>query len=167
MIYPFLTAVLPTLTPRSVPELTLEQFDELAKEQLRPGDFARMTAGTMECHREMAKFREYLAYRTAQVRADRLGVEGNFPEPEEFQSEVDGVLGQLSAANPLEREGLVDAAEWRKLDDLETGHEMDAEHIAIYRMRLATLQKYAGRDESAAREHFEKALEKLSAAYLD
>ena len=167
MIYPFLTASLPTLTPRSVPELTLEHFDELAKDELRPRDFARMTGGTMACHREMAKFREYLAYRVAQVRADRLGVDADFPVPEEFPSEVDSVLGQLSAANPLEREGLADAAVWRKLDDLETGHEMDAEHIAIYRMRLETLQKYAGRDEPAARENFEKALEQLSAAYLD
>ena len=167
MIYPFLTASLPTLTPLSVPELTLEQFDELAKDELRPRDFARMTGGTMACHREMAKFREYLAYRVAQVRADRLGVDADFPVPEEFPSEVDSVLGQLSAANPLEREGLADAAVWRKLDDLETGHEMDAEHIAIYRMRLETLQKYAGRDEPAARENFEKALEQLSAAYLD
>ncbi len=167
MIYPFLTAALPTRPPRSVPELTLEQFDELAKDALRPRDFARMTGGTMACHREMAKFREYLAYRVAQVRADRLGVDADFPVPEEFPSEVDSVLGQLSAANPLEREGLADAAVWRKLDDLETGHEMDAEHIAIYRMRLETLQKYAGRDEPAARENFEKALEQLSAAYLD
>ena len=68
-------------------------------------------------------------------------------------------------ASALEREKIVDAICWRKLDDLEICHEMDLEHIAIYRLQLQMLHKYADRDADSGRDNFEDALEKLSSNF--
>lgn len=166
MIYPYLTAVLPTLTPGEAPELTPEQFDDLAAANLAARDLARLAAGELSGQRAMRRFRDYLAYRAAQIRANRLNLAADFPEPEEFFGEIDQTLARLAAALPTERETLADALLWRFLDDLETGHEMDLEHLGVYRMRLELLQKYSGRNGEAARKNFEQALETLSAEYL-
>ncbi|MCI5778476.1 MAG: hypothetical protein MR051_01430 [Lentisphaeria bacterium] len=166
MIYPYLTAVLPTLTPGHAPGMTPEEFDELARDNMSETAFARLSAGELPGQRAMRRFTDYLAFRSARIRAERLDLACAFPEPEEFAGEIDFALSSLAAAAPAERETLTDALLWRKLDDLETGHEMDLEHLGIYRMRLKMLQKYTGRDETRARENFERALEKLSADYL-
>lgn len=165
MNHPFLSAVLPELTPGKAPVLTLAEFDELAAENMGASAAAKL-AEDLPFHRELRRFQDYLTYKTAQVRAGRLGINSRFAEPGEFYGEVDHALSALVSAAPAERELLLDAVIWQKLDDLEVGHEMDTVHIAIYRMRLAMLQKYASRDEEKALENFENALEKLSADYL-
>jgi len=70
MIYPYLTAVLPTLTPGEAPELTPEQFDDLAAANLAARDLARLAAGELSAQRAMRRFRDYLAYRAAQFEQD-------------------------------------------------------------------------------------------------
>ena len=42
MIYPFLTAILPVLDPASPPELTVAEFDDLAREELPASRFEKM-----------------------------------------------------------------------------------------------------------------------------
>lgn len=166
MICPYLTAVLPGLVPGEAPELTPEEFDALAAEHLPASACAKLVSKATPIRRAMARFLDYLAYRVAQIRAGRLNVDADFPEPEEFYGEIDYELARLSAALPTEREALTDALLWRFLDDREIGHEMDLEHLTVYRMRLEILKKYAGRDAEAARKNFEQALESLSAEYL-
>ena len=166
MIYPFLTAILPELSPGTAPELTPAQFDELAGEHVPPRQLARIVSGALPLHERMRRFDACLAYRVARIRAERLNMDAKFDEPEELFAAVDWALGAMTSAAPTERETLFDAARWRELDDLETGHEMDLEHLAVYRMRLELLQKYAGRDAETARRNFEAAVDKLSAAYL-
>lgn len=165
MIYPFFSAILPELTPGKAPALTLAEFDELAVENMGKKAAALLT-DDLPFHRELDRFKDYLVYKTALIRAGRLELNCRFAEPDEFFGEVDYALSALAAAAPAEREVMFDAVIWQKLDDLETGHEMDIVHIAIYRMKLAMLQKYAARDEKKALENFENALEKLSADYL-
>ena len=166
MIYPFLTAILPELKPGTAPGLTPAQFDELAAEHVAPRKLKRIVTGALPLHRQMRRFDDCLAYRIARIRAERLNAEAKFEEPEELFAAVDWAMGAMSSAAPEEREALFDAARWRELDDLETGHEMDLEHLAVYRMRLELLQKYAGRDAETARRNFEAAVDKLSADYL-
>ena len=164
MIYPFLTASLPELHPGKAPAMTLEEFDALAAEHLDSAAVAKLD-GKLPFHRELARFGEYVAYRSAVIRANRLNRSGNFPVPEEFYGEVDFAANSLAVAAPADRELQLDALIWRKLDDLELGHEMDLTHLGIYRMRLQMLQKYARRDEKTALLNFENALEKLSADF--
>jgi hypothetical protein len=165
MIYPFFIAILPGLTPGKAPELTLEQFDELAVEQMGEKKAAQLADG-MPFHAELRRFENYLAYKTAMVRASRLNLNCRFEEPEEFYGEIDYALSALSNAAPAEREVMLDALIWCKLDDLEIDHELDQCALAIYRMKLAMLQKYASRDAEAGLRNFENALEVLSADYL-
>lgn len=165
MIYPFFVAILPELNPGKVPEITLEQFDELAVAQMGE-KIASQLDGKLPFHAEIARFEAYLAYKTAMVRASRLNLNCRFAEPEEFYGEIDFALSALSTAAPAEREVMLDALIWNKLDDLEVGHEMDKSRLGIYRMKVAMLQKYASRDEKQGLENFESALEKLSADYL-
>ncbi|MBE6399911.1 MAG: hypothetical protein E7041_07210 [Lentisphaerae bacterium] len=164
MIYPFLTATLPELAPGQAPEMTLEEFDALAAEHLSSSAAGKLD-GKLPFHREVAKFSEYVAYRSAIIRAAKLNRPGNFPIPAEFYGEVDFACAALATAAPADRELLLDALIWHKLDDLELGHDMDLTHLAIYRMRLGLLQKYARRDEKTALQNFEAALEKLSADF--
>lgn len=173
MIYPFLCAVLPAVDPAQPPAMTVPEFDELVKEELSAGLFARMISWgdpaaevKVPLYSAMRQFQDYLHYRIAQLRAEKLKINPLFEEPAEFFGEVDYALNiAVSAPSPLERERIVDAACWRKMDDLETGHDMDFEYLCIYRLRLGLLQKYTGRDEENGRKNFEAALEKLAAAF--
>lgn len=167
MIYPFICATLPYLTPAQIPEMSLAEFDGLMKEELSERLFERMLywdngKSGVKIYDDLRRFQEYLRFRIAQIRAEKLDRQAKFTEPDEFFGEVDHALTPALSATPLEREKIVDAACWRKLDDLETGHDLDFEYLCIYRLRLQMLQKYADRSESAGRENFEAALEKLS-----
>jgi hypothetical protein len=172
MIYPFLTAILPVLDPASPPELTVAEFDDLAREELPASRFEKMISWDEQMdsypvpvYNEMRKFQDYLRYRIALLRAEKLKSTQQFDEPDEFCGEVDFALAGMIAADTLEKERTVDAVCWRKLDDLEVCHEMDFEHLCIYRIRLGMLQKYTARDKETGRKNFEAALEKLAAAF--
>lgn len=164
MIYPFLTAILPALTPGKAPEMSLEEFDALAAEHMSSAALAKL-AGDLPFHKEIARFKKYVAYRSALIRAGKLNRPGDFPAPEEFYGEVNFAASALATAAPAERELLLDALIWNKLDDLEVCHDLDITHLGIYRMRLELLQKYARRNEKTALQNFEAALEKLSADF--
>ena len=170
MIYPFICAILPEINPSREPAMTLDEFDGLMQEELSAKRFEQLRFWDngkrgVKVYDDMHSFLEYLNFRIARIRAEKLNFPANFPEPDEFYSEVDYALASAVSAEPLERERMVDAACWRKLDDLETGHEMDFEYLCIYRIRLGLLQKYSGRNEESGRKNFEAALEKLAAVF--
>ena len=167
MIYPFICATLPALTPEQIPEMSVKEFDEVMEKELSAGLYKRMLywdsgKSGVKIYDDLRRFQEYLRFRIAQMRAEKLNRQATFTEPDEFYGEVDFALAPTASATPIEREKIVDAACWRKLDDLEIGHDLDFEYLCIYRLRLQMLQKYAVRNESAGRENFEAALEKLS-----
>ncbi|MBE6356711.1 MAG: hypothetical protein E7058_06320 [Lentisphaerae bacterium] len=170
MMYPYLSAILPELDPEKVPELTVDEFDLLAQDALGEKLSARLLSGDdpetkVAVYRELQHFKAYLDYRIAVIRAEKLRINATFPEPDEFFGEVDYALAQAVSATPSDREHLLDAILWRKLDDLEICHEMDFEHLCVYRCKLSLLQKYINRSESAGRNNFEAALEKLAAGF--
>ena len=172
MMYPFLSAALPVLVPASVPEMTLAEFDSLMSGHLSGRLYARMVAWDdpqarvkVPLYAEMQRFIDCMEYRIAMLRAEKLKVNAAFEEPGEFFGEVDHALSHAASCGALEREKLLDALLWRKLDELEVGHELDFYHLCIYRIRLSLLQKYARRDEAAGRDNFESALEQLAAGF--
>lgn len=172
MIYPFLCAILPALDPALPPAITVAEFDAMVREELPQKLCKRMLewdrpeiVPALPVYNEMRRFQQYLNYRIALLRAEKLQVNPAFEEPPEFYGEIDYALNIAVSASPVEREKLVDAACWRKLDDLEVGHDMDFEFLCIYRIRLSLLQKYSDRDRENGRENFEAALEKLAATF--
>jgi hypothetical protein len=111
---------------------------------------------------EMRRFMACMNYRTAVIRAEKLKRNADFEVPENLYGEIDHALASAVKASPADREKLLDAALWYKLDDLEISHEMDFEHLCIYRIRLAILQKYAVRGNENAVANFEAALDELA-----
>ena len=167
MIYSFFSAVLPVLVPGSVPELSVAEFDAMAGEELSDRKFAQLLSADdpetpVAVYAAMRQFRDCLNYRIALIRAEKLKLNEHFEVPGELYGEIDFALSSAVSATPSDREKLIDAALWCKLDDLETGHEMDFEYLCIYRMRLQILEKYCGRSVEAGRGNFEAALEKLA-----
>ena len=172
MQYPFLTAILPALSPSSPPPMTPSELDEMLKENLSENSFRKIvswdddnTADALPIYKEMHRFLACLNYRIAVIRAEKLNTNDRFEMPDELYGEIDFALSAAVNASALEREKIVDAICWRKLDDLEICHEMDLEHIAIYRLQLQMLHKYADRDADSGRNNFEDALEKLSSNF--
>ena len=172
MQYPFLTAILPALDPAKTPEMSVAELDEMLKENLPAKESAKILSwddpekkDAFPLYTEMRRFTDCLNYRIALIRAEKLKSNDRFEMPDELYAEIDFALSSTANASALEREKIVDAACWRKLDDLEICHEMDLEHLAIYRLRLKMLEKYSGRDENTGRNNFEAALEKLAGKF--
>ena len=169
MMYPFLSAILPALNPAQVPDITVAEFDALAEEHLPAKLTVKMRSwddpskpAQLPVYTEVRRFMACMNYRIAVIRAEKLKLNADFEVPENLYGEIDYALASAVKASPADREKLLDAALWYKLDDLEIGHEMDFEHLCIYRIRLAVLQKYAVRGSGNAVANFEAALDKLA-----
>ena len=113
----------------------------------------------------MVRFEQYLRTRIAQRRAgrddDRAAA---LPDPAEYFGMVDFGLAQAAAADPFEREKLIDRIRWSHLDDLECGHDFDFAGLCVYRCKLAILEKYRERKAEQGRENFNRAVERISSA---
>lgn len=171
MFYGFLFATLPTLRCGAAAEISLAEFDELAGETLSEKRFKQLIswdspdAVTVEVYRAMREFDAFLKLRIAEERQEKLGVFSGLPQPEELFSDVDFALPVAAASgDPLERERLVDLIRWRKIDDLETGHELDFTALCCYRMRLSSLEKYRRRLSGEGSAVFEQTVDALSQA---
>ena len=170
MFYGPLCAALPTLECGILPGITLAEFDELASKELSGKKFKELiswddaeTSPRSAVYRKMREFDDFLKLRIAESRREKLGVYDPLPEPDELDSDVDYAFPNAAAANdPLERERLVDLIRWRKIDDLEVGHEMDFAALCCYRLRLASLEKFHTRSVDAGNMLFEESVEKIS-----
>ena len=171
-MYYYFSASLPELKPGVPPPLALTEFDAEARMHLsachyaqlvsEPDDDAESPAPLPRVYREMRKFEEYLRTRIARRRAEKLDLSADFPEPEEYFSEVDSALPSLAALDPAERERGLDMLRWKKLDELAQNHDFDFDHVCAYRARLRIAEKYRGRDAAAGRERFDAAVRKIA-----
>lgn len=171
MFYGFFCATLPELVCGVPPELSLEEFDTLAKDELSPKRFAMLCSmdgsddeqELPEIYRKMRKFDRFLQLRIAEKRAEKLGRVTELPLPEEYHTDVDFALpGAASADDPRERERLVDKIRWMKIDDLESCHNQDFTTLCAYRMRLQMLEKYRKRSSSDGNTVFEETVSRLA-----
>ena len=72
-------------------------------------------------------------------------------------------LGAAAAApDPLEREKLIDRIRWRKLEELEAGHEFDFDALCVYRLKLEILGRYRRRSAETGRTNFNAAAGRVS-----
>ena len=170
MFYGPLCAALPALECGVLPGITLADFDELASKELSGKKFQELISWDdaeniprVAVYRKMREFDGFLKLRIAENRREKLGVFDPLPEPDELDSDVDYALPNAAAAgDPLERERLVDLIRWRKIDDLEVGHEMDFAALCCYRLRLALLEKFHTRSADAGNTLFEESVDKIS-----
>jgi len=157
--YFYLGASLPSLKRDEIPSLSVDAFLELCAqwvdparlETLRKLELAPAAEGALP--ESCPSAREYLSWerairsRIAKQRAAKLG-------RQELPSEDAGAyftdaerlaIEAFSAANPLERERSLDAARWRKLEDLELGHIFDFDTLCLYKLKLMLRLKWGSR----------------------
>lgn len=172
MFYGFFYATLPTLNCGVPAEISLEEFDRMVRSEMSEKNFSRLCSWDdrentpkVEIYRKMRDFDRFLKLRIAEKRQEKLGTSFVLPPVDEFHSEVDFALpGAAASDDPLERERMIDLIRWRKIDDLEAGHELDFIALCCYRMRLASLEKYRKRSSGEGNSIFETAVDKLSGA---
>lgn len=170
MFYGAFCAALPTLECGVVPGITLGEFDELAAGVLSDRKFQKLISWDdaealpkVAVYRKMREFDDFLKLRIAENRREKLGLFDPLPEPDELDSDVDYALPNAAASNdPLERERLVDIIRWRKIDDLEVGHEMDFSALCCYRLRLSLLEKFHVRAADAGNIVFKEAVDQIA-----
>jgi hypothetical protein len=175
--YYYLGASLPMLKRDETPVLSLEAFlglcvdwvepermDFLTKLELRPVEGLPVKAGS--------SIGKYLAWeqlvreRLAKVRAAKLNRQDFVPsETDADFIEAEHVAQEsASAPNPLERERLLDAARWRKLEDLELGHLFDFDSLCIYKLKLLLRRKWQERQLARGSANLDKAVLAVQAA---
>ena len=170
MFYGAFCAALPTLACGVIPGITLAEFDELVSRELSGKKFKKLTSWddpeaplAVGIYRKMREFDDFLNLRIAENRREKLGLYDPLPEPDELDSDVDFALpGAAAAADPVEREHLVDLIRWRKIDDLEVGHEFDFAALCCYRLRLVSLEKFRLRTLDPGNVVFEEAVDDLA-----
>ncbi|MDD3886580.1 MAG: DUF2764 family protein [Victivallaceae bacterium] len=174
-MYYFLCASLPTPVFGVESRLTRAAFDRCCEAAMEPEDFAKLTSGRLAAPRspdcasgqygiygEYAKFEQYLRTRIAERRLN--GGDEKLPTPIEFYGEIDRGLAQLAQEPPAERERMIDLLRWKRLDELEAGHEFDLDKLCVLRLKFELLDKYRNRDAAAGRENFNAAVDRISGA---
>ena len=66
------------------------------------------------------------------------------------------VEGASKATDPLTAEKILDAARWRHLEELVTGHYFDLEVLIVYALKLKILDRYVVIASSAGKEIYEE-----------
>lgn len=176
-MYYFLCASLPGLGFGRDPGMDVAEFDALCAGEMTPAALASLQLGTLRVSREpgsaaalpavyaaYTRFEQYLRTRIAERRAGRDEESAlRLPDPELYFGEVDAALGAAAAApDPLEREKLIDRIRWRKLEELEAGHEFDFDALCIYRLKLEILGRYRRRSAETGRTNFNAAAGRVS-----
>ena len=111
--------------------------------------------------------REYLVFETAlrhsamKIRAAKLGAAFAAPKPGHtfFDPEADRMVrAAFAAPNPVERERILDAARWNKLDELEVRNRtrFNFDTICAYSIRIQIAEKWAARSEGNSAEGLDR-----------
>ncbi len=72
-----------------------------------------------------------------------------------------------AAADPLEREKLLDAARWNKTEELTVNHIFDFDTLCAYYIRLQIAEKWNSRTQGDAEKNLDSAAQKLLDDSLD
>ena len=154
-----LIASLPFLRMREKPQLSHAAFlesaaafvggrdlEELAALSLVPADGRSFRKGSFA-----AKYTawEYALRQSIQrLRTAKFHLETASPVRREpaYESDADGAaVRAYAAADPLERERILDAARWDKAEELTVGHTFDFDVVEAYAVKLQIAEKWAKR----------------------
>ena len=175
MFYGFLSAILPDLVPGQAQEMSVAEFDDMAAEHMSVRDFADMTAYDPAAkmkrpafYRKLVLFDDYLNWKVACIRAEKLGISADYPPPDEWFSEVDYALPAAAASNdPAERENALDQLRWQFIDEQIIGHDLDFEYLCAYRLKLVMLEKHLRRNQADGKTVFEQAVDTLDSTGIE
>ncbi|MBR2374023.1 MAG: DUF2764 family protein [Lentisphaeria bacterium] len=175
-MYCFLIASLPELQLESPAPVSVEEFDNICREELSADRFKALTAFDWNIlpdfqesdkltafYNNCGKFELYLRNRIARRRADKAGVQLDLPDPPEYFADYDAVAGTLAAmSDPAEREIMVDRLRWNFVEEQLLCKEFDFDALCAYRLKLAVVNKYRNRKLEPGRINFDAALERVT-----
>ncbi len=160
----------PSITPEAFLELCSswvepERMDFLSRLDLRPVEGLSIPAGSAVA--EYLSWEAAVRERLAKARAAKLGrqdfvpaeADKNFVDAEHIAQEA------AVAANPLEKERLLDAARWRKLEDMELGHLFDFDILCLYKLKLLLRCKWHARQLARGSANLDKAVDGVQASH--
>ena len=173
----YFTASLPEVYFGSEPPISSADFDNEARNWLSetecrklarvslPDHYSDIPSDLPAVYRNFFRFEIALRAKIAKRRADRLGAVADIPEADDFFSEIDRAIAAASAADdPAEREDIIDTARWEYLEELDTTHFFDFDHLCLYRLKLQIAEKRRFRQAEAGKRNFKAALEAVLAA---
>ncbi len=179
--YFYLGASLPSLKRDEASPLSVEAFLELCSKWVDPARLELLSklgavpSAEGAIPKACASTHEFLAWeralrsRLARQRAGKLG-RTELPSEDSAASdayfvEFERLVQEVYAApNPLERERLLDAARWRKLEDLELGHIFDFDNLCIYKLRLMLREKWSARQVQKGSANLDRAVDSIQQA---
>ncbi len=170
MVLHALIASLPYLKQGDAPSMTMEELLASADAFLNKKDSAIFRELTFSA--DSAKFpakslaAKYLAWETAfrnsiaKLRAARLNVDSAAYLRAEGKTELDSerlAREAFASENPLERERLLDAARWSRIEELEFGNLFNFNVLCAYKLKLELLLKWNARNAERSQKNLDLA----------
>jgi len=154
-----LIASLPFLRMQEKPAVSYGDFLESAAAFVEGQDLEELTALTLIPAKEQPCFRDgsfaakYTAWENAlrqsilRLRTAKFHLENtaSAPRDAQFECDADSVAVRAYAADPLERERILDAARWDKAEELSSGHVFDLDVVEAFAVKLQIAEKWAKR----------------------
>lgn len=159
----------PSLSPKEFLELCAnwvdpERLDFLNKLQLRPVEGLKIPAGSAVA--EYLSWEAAVRERLAKARAAKLGRQDFVPaEADKNFVDAERIAQEVSvAANPYEKERVLDAARWSKLEEAELGRLFDFDTLCVYKLKLLLRWRWQERQLARGSANLDKAVDGVQAA---
>lgn len=172
----YLISSLPTLSLWEKPEIDLNSFLELCKDQLDINEYNAVkeieflpSEDLEKQHKNLSLKKWYnwetcLRNKVAKLRTNNTDKDctSYLHEEKDYFPEIERISQEaMGADNPLDKEKILDNGRWERLCELESGHIFDIDLVFIYKLKLFICEKWLTRQEDAGRENLDKALDEL------
>lgn len=150
--YYYLIASLPMLRPDDAGGMTLKKFMDLCEEHVSPSEMDILKNASLENVRGVSSDRNLALWEEREremrnqlvvLRAKRSGLPATdflFDEREDLF--VSPMMKEIfEEPSPLKAENRLNDLRWSLLNELETGHYFDFDHLVIYCLKLQLIEK--------------------------
>lgn len=183
--YYYLVASLPAITYESKDAMSPEDFLELCRQQLSPGEYEAVSAAGIDgpsagalpegspaltgwlshergLRNALVKLRapNRGADAEAQMRRDENGNDGTSAD-----SITELAREAHASETPLGAETALNQARWRFLEDLETGHFFDLDRVVLYYIKLQIIARRALFDRRRGEERYSAVTKRIMQEY--
>ncbi|MCK5682777.1 DUF2764 family protein [bacterium] len=142
--------------------LTESETERLENLKIIPEEIVDENSGSIE--KNWYNWETCLRNRLADFRAGKLSRDASeyIKEYPDYFSEVESVVQEITTiTNPLSVEKKLDTVRWKKLNDMESGHEFDFEKLCIYKLKLMILEKWMEREEQRGFDNLDSILKEI------
>lgn len=183
--YYFMVASLPLLTYENAAPIRSEEFLDIARANMRPGDVAKVIGASIDAPQAVAcatpaerAWRVYergLRNVLVRARGARRAIDaGQYIRTDYLLHDETERAGleelareATSAPSPLTGEDLLNRARWDELESLTAGHSFDVEHVVLYYLKLQLLERRGKFTRDQGEPAFQLATESIMNDYYE